>query len=384
MCPLPGEYAAPPFLSREAKDLLRKLLTTEPTRRITPEQASNHAWCLPAAGAVVRPGGEMGGAVAQLAAESRPDSLVLSKMEASYGYDSLSVSKELIEGKHSDASATYYLLRLRDLRANPAQPPSAAAAASGSQSARSSVASRPQSGVGAADVRAPLSARDGNNRPAPVPNAGGKENMAAMAASMRSPAPPPKFVANAPADPKAYTPTKKLTRSPKPLTLLQSNAAANDSRESRRSSPGLFKSNPPHAAGAAHAVVRANRGGDATLAAFRERMRTETMQASANHPANGAMMTGRPSSARGRRAGAAPWAGATAGGVVPAPPTSTAHERRPPSRSVSPRHRETAAAPAMAAPGASSRRGADFRSRKYNTTQAQPAQTRISNLIGAR
>ena len=56
------------------------------------------------------------------------------------------------------------------------------------------------------------------------------------------------------------TPTKKLSRSPKPLTLLQAyDEAAHggyDAREARRSSPGLFKAtnHAKQPAGAAHAA----------------------------------------------------------------------------------------------------------------------------------
>ena len=80
-----GEYAAPPFLSREAKDILRKLLTTDHKRRITLTDAAQHAWCVNAKDAVVHPGSPHGGPVAQLTGETAPDGKTLQLMEQSHG-----------------------------------------------------------------------------------------------------------------------------------------------------------------------------------------------------------------------------------------------------------------------------------------------------------
>ena len=221
-----GEYAAPPFLSREAKDILRKLLTTDHKRRITLTDAAQHAWCVNAKDAVVHPGSPHGGPVAQLTGETAPDGKTLQLMEQSHGcaqaertthtpsclpspfvpltpsilpasmtnrYDALSITKELMDGKHSEASATYSLLRLKALREQRSSSSSSAAAAasglgpqprhSGSQSARASTTVR-QPHVPTFIDQAPLSARDTRDMPLPqrrvtgqnVPVIPGKEN----------------------------------------------------------------------------------------------------------------------------------------------------------------------------------------------------------------
>ena len=393
-----------PFLSREAKDIVKKLLTTEPTRRGTLDQIAAHPWCLAAADAVVRPGGAAGGAVAQLTAEAQPDATTIKEMEAAYGYSAMAVAKELAEGKHSEASGTYHLLRLRTLRQSSearrtgSVAPAAPAAPSGSQSARTH-ANRANTGL--AEKLAERgghggahSARDGrkstNYSHVPVPQTG-KENL--YGPSITSPA-PKAATANANMD----TPSKKLTRSPKPLTLLP--AAEEQARgegETRRSSPGLFKAPANHhqPVGAAHAVARANRtDNNVTLAAFRERMRGEGMAGGVTRTeAPAPSPRGRPNSARTRaqRAAGGNWGGTTTRGMVPVPPAAAMHPHRKPSRPGSPRdsfrnpmpapreQHPAAAVVGMAPPAGSSRRGADFRSRKYGS---QPGHARA--IISAR
>ena len=337
----------------------------------------------------------MGGAVAQLTAETEPDASTIKEMEAAYGYSAMAVAKELAEGKHSEASGTYNLLRLRALRQSSEARRTgsvAPAAPSGSQSARTH-ANRPNTGLA---EKTALSARDGrrstNYSQVPVPPTG-KENLYGPSAAS------PSKAANANAN--MDTPSKKLTRSPKPLTLLPAaEERAHGDGETRRSSPGLFKApvNYHQPVGAAHAVARANRtDNNATLAAFRERMRGEGVamagggtRAEAAAPSLGS----RPNSARGRaqRAAGGNWGGATTRGMVPVPPAATQHPHRPPSRPRSPRdsfrnpmpaprEQHPAAAVVGTAPAGSSRRGADFRSRKYGS---QPGHARAAAIISAR
>lgn len=347
-----GEYVAPPFLSRDAKDLIKRLLTTEPTRRWTLSQIAAHPWCTRdgAAGAVVQPNSAGGGAVASLAAERAPDMPTLLRMEQQYGYNSVDVAKEVQEGKHSEGSATYWLLRLRQLKQS---------APNGSQSAR---VSRPPS------VLAESAAAANRGRAGSVSARGaGKENQTIHLGH----APPTTSVLNGGKAQPADTPTKKLTRSPKPLTLLPAaeDAAATDAR---RSSPGLFKAAPNYVSarqpvGAGHAAARAAPRPDEALLAFRERMRAADIGMAPQ-------FRSRPSSARGR--------GRTANQRPPeaVPP----HAVRPPSRSISPRHARGArdcSPRGRSPPTGVPRHGADFRSRKY----AQPGgQSRMGALVNAR
>ena len=386
-----GEYAAPPFLSREAKDVLKRLLTTDPTRRTSLAAIAEHPWCTKdgAASAVVQPGSANGGAVAQLTAEREPDMATLQKMEMSYGYSSASVISDLKEGKHSDASATYWLLRLRALSSG------GGSSARGGQPLQPS---RPQSGLAPRGQDA--HARHPTQQPVPPSSARDKENAAGGQYAVD-------------------TPTKKLTRSPKPLTLLPSYADEHGGAENQkpqRSSPGLFGKNAPggyrQPAGAAHAAARAGRdahrgGADSArgaetredaLLAFRERMRSaERDGVSVRETGGTAMVSARPNSARGRRAYQHGHGAITHRGPVPmepAPPprppthTSTAvGHHRPPSRSISPRDIQRGVrdpSPRTGRPdesmGSSRRGGADFRSRKY----AQVGGQRMNGLIGAR
>ena len=115
-----GEYALPPFVSSSAKDVLKKLLTTDPARRWPLEQIAAHPWCTAdgAAHAVVRPGSKTAGAVAQPAFETEPDLAILERA-VGHGFDAATVVGDVQTGKQSAASATYWLLRLRAL-CNPA------------------------------------------------------------------------------------------------------------------------------------------------------------------------------------------------------------------------------------------------------------------------
>ena len=76
-----GEYLLPPFLGRDARELIKRLLTTNPQKRITLEQAADHAWLKlakdPASDGAVAVGS---GAVAKLAAETTPSASLLTAM----------------------------------------------------------------------------------------------------------------------------------------------------------------------------------------------------------------------------------------------------------------------------------------------------------------
>ena len=68
-----GDYVTPPFLSRDAKDIMKRLLTTDPHRRWSLAQIAEHPWCTAggAAQSVISSGSPSAGAVAQLAYEVR-------------------------------------------------------------------------------------------------------------------------------------------------------------------------------------------------------------------------------------------------------------------------------------------------------------------------
>ena len=127
------------------------------------------------------------------AAQQRHPTHTLHPSSTTNRYDALSITKELMDGKHSEASATYSLLRLKALREQRSSSSSSAAAAasglgpqprhSGSQSARASTTVR-QPHVPTFIDQAPLSARDTRDMPLPqrrvtgqnVPVIPGKEN----------------------------------------------------------------------------------------------------------------------------------------------------------------------------------------------------------------
>jgi serine/threonine protein kinase len=366
-----GEYVSPPFLSRDAKDIIKRLLTTDPKRRWTIPQISEHAWCRGVENAVVQAGS--GGAVANLSSEKSADQATLAKMEQQFGYSAAAVAKEIADGKHSEASATYWLLRLRQLRQS----------SGGSQSARSS---RPQSALMERGGVAVVAGR-GRGGSVSARGDGGKENHGHHQQTHMVGASPAKGGYGK--GPAADTPTKKLTRSPKPLTLLQ--ATFDDPREVRRSSPGLFKAAPGVGAraGAGHAAARAATraapGADDALLAFRERMRGAAPPEPSRPPSANYH---RPNSARAR--GGRGNTTARAGGQ---------HAPRPPSRSISPRDqrpvrehpnhhaRRAEHSPRDQQPGVGGpppgppRHGADFRSRKYANAGGH---ARMGALISAR
>ena len=190
------------------------------------------------------------------------------------------------------------------------------------------------------------------------------------------------------------TPTKKLSRSPKPLTLLQAyDEAAHggyDAREARRSSPGLFKAtnHAKQPAGAAHAAARANRDTNnadpnATLLAFRERMRAA--EASSNVPTPAAaqqQQRQRANSARRSRPVPQPRQPMVPAPPPPGPPSRPVSRGGAAVRAASPRN-TTRMDASIGGGAASARGGGGFRSRKYN----QPGNNntgRINALISAR
>ena len=382
-----GDYTAPPFLSREAKDVIKRLLTTDPQRRWSLEQIAAHPWCTAggAASSVIRAGSSEAGAVAQLLSETTPDVPTLAKMEQ-HGYKVDEVTTEL--GKHSEAAATYWLMRLHALKSARRDGGPLAPAAPNQVSARGvrpewDAAPRPQQ---------PQPPKQPPPQQQPAVPRNGKENHPLA----QSPLAPRTL------KPAADTPTKGLTRSPKPLTLLTAAYAAGGAEDTRRSSPSLMGPVGPAHAAARHRQQQQQEHQQQqqrakephpdprydALASFRERMRAEA--ASKPQPASAREReavddaaahyhrTARPQSARRQH---------PSGSYAPRPPPERSapqapqQQQRPPSRSVSPRHvapggpRDPSPrdpSPRDARPEATSRRGADFRSRKYATTAGQP------------
>ena len=325
-----GNYSEPRHLSRDARDILRRILNTDARKRYTVPQIQSHAWSR----GEEKVGRAAAGASATLLDETAslaswvPDSSLLERLER-HGYAAATTAEELAEGRHTAATASYFLLRLKEIRDAPKAP--AGTARTGALTDRGGAQPKPP-----AAPRAVLSARDGNtNAPRAV-----------AAAAPKPAATPTRAAARGTRVGHAASP--RLARSPAGQDL--------ESPMHPTSSPAFHKAQP---VGAAHAAARASaahgakpsggaytpRGGDERSAAarLREAQRQHLLANAQQH----AIDRPRPPSAR------APYRPTSARGAA---------------------HGPGHAAP-RAAPPAAPKHGADFRRGRY----AQPVSARAHN-----
>lgn len=105
---LNGDYTIPKFLSAEAKELIKGILNTDPTKRFTIEDIRKHRWfnlvsTKPRQGIVV--------GIHQIPV----DPVVLKQLEA-YGFNADYTQKCVEANKHNSATTTYYLLLQKYVR----------------------------------------------------------------------------------------------------------------------------------------------------------------------------------------------------------------------------------------------------------------------------
>lgn len=104
-----GNYKLPAFLSEQARDIIKGLLDINPDTRFTIEQIKAHPWfstyaTKPKEGIIV--------GMHQVPVESK----ILKEMKK-YGFDAEYTQKSVEENKHNSATATYYLLLQKYVRA---------------------------------------------------------------------------------------------------------------------------------------------------------------------------------------------------------------------------------------------------------------------------
>ena len=118
-----GNYSEPRHLSRDARDILRRILNTDARKRFTVPQIQSHAWSR----GEEKVGRAAAGASATLLDETAslaswvPDSSLLERLER-HGYAAATTAEELAEGRHTAATASYFLLRLKEIRDAPKAP----------------------------------------------------------------------------------------------------------------------------------------------------------------------------------------------------------------------------------------------------------------------
>ena len=105
---LGGDYTIPKFLSADAKDILKGILNTDPSKRYTIEDIRKHPW-FNQVGSKPRTGIVVG--VHQIPVEP----CVLKQLE-NYGFNADYTQKCIEANKHNSATTTYYLLLQKYLR----------------------------------------------------------------------------------------------------------------------------------------------------------------------------------------------------------------------------------------------------------------------------
>jgi hypothetical protein len=153
-----GEYKAPAFLSADAKDLLRRMLCTDPKRRFTLDQIRKHPWVwrsatgAKVAGAPALAHSATLNALHEGSQSAEVDGGVLDAL-AAHGYDRDAVAAAVRARKHDEHAGAYWLALVRKahvrlahnqpaaakesgLHGKENQYPAAAAAASGAQTHR--------------------------------------------------------------------------------------------------------------------------------------------------------------------------------------------------------------------------------------------------------
>ena len=105
-----GQYTLPEFLSRNAKDLIRKMLQTNPRKRITLNDIKGHSWFN-----IVSPVGNVYSGIDVNTHVLPVDDDIVNKMEK-YDYDKDEVKRNVILNEHNNVTTTYYLLLKKKVR----------------------------------------------------------------------------------------------------------------------------------------------------------------------------------------------------------------------------------------------------------------------------
>ena len=319
-----GNYSEPRHLSRDARDILRRILNTDARKRFTVPQIQSHAWSL-ANGGGAAGGRAAAGASATLLDETAslaswvPDSSLLERLER-HGYAAATTAEELAEGRHTAATASYFLLRLKEIRDAPKAP--AGTARTGALTDRGGAQPKPP-----AAPRAVLSARDGNtNAPRAVAAAAPKPAATPTRARRRA--------ARASATPRrrASRARRRGKTSRRRCTRRRRQRSTRLSRWARRTPPRA----PPPRTAPSRRVARTRRE-----AATNGRRRRGCARRNASTSSR--MRSSTPSTGRGRRRRAR----RIARRRPAAPPTARGTRRRARRRRPAPRH------------------GADFRRGRY-------------------
>jgi len=102
---LVGEFEMPEFLSENAQDLIKKILTTDPNKRMTIEQIRSHPWCKKHFVQIDK-GIHVGYDEMQI------DQRIIDEMKTKYGErNSDYVAKCILANKSNYQTTTYYLLK---------------------------------------------------------------------------------------------------------------------------------------------------------------------------------------------------------------------------------------------------------------------------------
>ena len=105
-----GDYAVPSFVSTHATDLLKRILTTDPERRITIDQIKAHPWFSLYKGYVNIPKGLIIGYH-----DISIDELILENAQ-SFGYDKESIRQSILQNRHNKITTLYYLMLQKFIR----------------------------------------------------------------------------------------------------------------------------------------------------------------------------------------------------------------------------------------------------------------------------
>lgn len=105
---LGGEYTLPKFLSSDAKDLIKGILNTDPTKRFTVEQIRNHPWFNKI------PRGKQQGII--VGVHQMPVEAIIIKKLEDFGFNAEYAEKCVEANKHNSATTAYYLLLKKFLK----------------------------------------------------------------------------------------------------------------------------------------------------------------------------------------------------------------------------------------------------------------------------
>ncbi|KAJ3165319.1 MAP microtubule affinity-regulating kinase 1 [Irineochytrium annulatum] len=106
---LKGSYVVPDFLSNECKDLIARLLVTNPKKRYTCAQVKDHPWMTMGGSLLDSETGEGSSAPLRPKAESEVDVEILDQLEQ-MGFERAAATASILNGKFNQAAGTYLLL----------------------------------------------------------------------------------------------------------------------------------------------------------------------------------------------------------------------------------------------------------------------------------